>query len=85
MDQRQDGAKAVSAARTNQSGTGSFVGGSDLQHSTVDPAELADEVGVGQQLNPKGKSEPAAWKQRLLVETSVTGLEARVLPLSPKN
>ena len=31
------------------------MGRSDLQHPTVDPAELADQAGVGQQLNPDGQ------------------------------
>ena len=40
------------------------MGGSDLQHPTVDPAELADQVGTGQQLNPEGESEVQQHEKR---------------------
>ena len=84
MDQRQIGAKTVSAARTDKGETGSVVGGSDLQHSTMDPAKLADQVGVGQNLNQRSKMKWNEEKPSQLATGSVQNGEARRSPLESK-
>src|SRR5207249_3924303 len=56
VDQRQVGAKTVPVAWTHESQIGSVMGSPDIQYSTVDQIELADEVAAGNKLKPITKS-----------------------------
>ena len=85
MDQRQIGTKTVSAARTDKGETGSFVGGSDLQHSTMDPAKLADQIGAGQNLNRRSKMKWNQEKPWQMATGSVQNGGAKEIPVGIKN